>query len=323
MSPADSTSAMTASDDQPVPRPLGPDSHTWADFGSLMFHLMLPQAFVMQVAHPTIDAGVGEHSVYKTDPWGRIQRSHRMLWPVVYARPDTAVRKGAALRAYHRAIKGVDRHGRPYHALEPEAYGWVHMTGFDATVRMHALFGTPLSEDARREVFQEWRRMGLILGLREQDLPATEAAYWSHLHRMIDERLQLGDVACDLLDVRAFSHYPRPPGSRIPKPMWRLLLKAVAPAVRRMVVGTANPRFRSRFQLRWTRWDALWFSAYVHVLRVVLRLLPERWRYIPQAHDAMLDARQNPEAFLWERDVAHSQGDTLPRVLSSSMEVRR
>ncbi|MCR9091205.1 oxygenase MpaB family protein [Algiphilus sp.] len=318
MSPADSASALPASDDQPAPRPLGPDSQTWADFGSLMLHLMLPQAFVLQVAHPTIDAGVGQHSVYKTDPWGRIQRSHQMLWPVVYARPETAIRKGVALRAYHRAIKGVDRHGRPYHALEPEAYGWVHMTGFDATVRMHALFGTALSDDARREAFQEWRRMGLILGLREQDLPATEADYWSHLHRMIDERLTMGDVACDLLDVRAFSHYPRPPGSRIPKPLWRLLLKAVAPAVRRMVVGTAHPRFRSRFQLRWTRWDATWFAVYLRALRLILRLLPERWRYIPQARAAMLDARQNPEAYLWERDVVKRQGGAVPRVLPSS-----
>jgi uncharacterized protein (DUF2236 family) len=239
-----------------------------------MFHLMLPQAFVLQVAHPTIDAGVGEHSVYKTDPWGRIERSHRMLWPVVYARPDTTIRKGVALRAYHRAIKGVDRHGRHYHALEPEAYGWVHMTGFDATVRMHALFGTTLSDDARREAFQEWRRMGLILGLREQDLPATEADYWSHLHRMIDERLTLG----------------------------------------------AHPRFRSRFQLRWTRWDATWFAVYVRALRLILRLLPERWRYIPQARAAMLDARQNPDAYLWERDVVKRQGGAVPRVLPSSLK---
>lgn len=283
---------------------------------------MLPQAFVLQVAHPTIDAGVGEHSVYKTDPWGRIQRSHRMLWPVVYARPDTAFRNGVALRDYHRAIKGVDRHGRPYHALEPEAYGWVHMTGFDATVRMHALFGTALSDQQRHEVFEEWLRLGFILGLREQDLPATEADYWAHLHRMIDERLQLGDVACDLLDVRAFSQYPRPPGSRIPMPLWRLLLKAVAPAVRRMVVGTANPRFRNRFQLRWTRWDAAWFAAYVRVLRLVLRLLPERWRYIPQAHDAMLDARRHPEAYCWESDATQGQNETLSRGTPSPTEAR-
>ena len=66
-------------------QPLGPDSLTWQDFGSWRFHLMLPQAFVLQVAHPIIDAGVGEHSVYKTDPWGRAKRSTELLWPIVYA----------------------------------------------------------------------------------------------------------------------------------------------------------------------------------------------------------------------------------------------
>ena len=67
-----------------IPQPLGPDSYTWQDFGSWRFHLMLPQAFVLQVAHPIIDAGVGEHSLYKTDPWGRAKRyilgTVSMLW---------------------------------------------------------------------------------------------------------------------------------------------------------------------------------------------------------------------------------------------------
>lgn len=318
MPAADTAPASSAAaDTHTVPRPLGPDSYTWADFGSYMFHLMLPQAFVLQVAHPTIDAGVGDHSVYKTDPWGRIQRSHSMLWPVVYARPETAIRKGVALRDFHRSIEGTSRHGKRYHALEPEAYGWVHMTGFDATVRMHELFGRPLSAKARQQAFNEWRRLGLILGLRDADLPDTEAAYWAYFNRMIDERLIMGDVATDLLDVHAFPHYPRPPGSRIPLPLWRLLLKAVAPSVRRMVVGTASKRFRERFQLKWTRWDAAWFKVYVHSLRIVLRVLPERASYIPLAWQAIQDARQHPEAYLWECDVPASE--SLPRVARTDL----
>lgn len=312
MIPADATTASTAPETRTVPRPLGPDSHTWADFGSHMFHLMLPQAFVLQVAHPTINAGVGDHSVYKTDPWGRIQRSHSMLWPVVYARPETAISKGVALREYHRAIKGTDRHGKHYRALEPEAYGWVHVTGFDATVRMHALFGRPLNAQERQEAFAEWRRLGLILGLREADLPASEADYWAYFNRMIDERLIMGEVASDLLDVHAFTQYPRPPGSRIPMPLWRLTLRLIAPAVRRMVVGTSPQRFRDRFQLKWSHWDAVWFTAYVRSLRTVLRLLPEKRRYIPLAWEAIKDARQHPDAYLWERDIP--AGEAAPHV---------
>lgn len=320
MPPADTAPVSSQHEARSVPRPLGPDSHTWADFGAFMFHLMLPQAFVLQVAHPTIDAGVGDHSVYKTDPWGRIKRSTEMLWPVVYARPETAIAKGIALRDFHRTIKGKDRHGKRYHALEPEAYGWVHMTGFDATVRMHALFGQPLSAKARQDIFNEWRRMGLILGMREADLPESESAYWAHFNKMVDERLIMGEVASDLLDVHAFPQYPRPPGSRIPLPLWRLLLRAMAPAVRRMVVGTSNPRFRERFQLKWSRWDAAWFAVHVRSLRLILRLLPQRARYIPLAWRAIQDARRHPDAYLWERDAPADE--PLPHVSAQALAAR-
>lgn len=318
MSPADTAPAATTTpEDRTVPRPLGPDSHTWRDFGGLMFHLMLPQAFVMQVAHPVIDAGVGEHSVYKTDPWGRAQRSTEMLWPVVYARPQDAIGYGVRLREFHRAIKGVDKHGRRYHALDPEAYGWVHATGFDATVRMHDLFGEPLSPQARQESFDEWRRLGLILGLREADLPETEAEYWQRFNAIIDERAIMGDVASGLLDTAQIREIPKPPGSRIPDSLWRLLLRAIAPAARRMVVGTLPQRFRDRFALKWSRWDAAWFGIYVHSLRLILRLLPEKVRYVPLAWRAIEDARQHPEAFAWEIDAPAD--DPLPRQRQSAL----
>ena len=87
-----------------IPQPLGPDSYTWQDFGSWRFHLMLPQAFVLQVAHPIIDAGVGEHSVYKTDPWGRAKRSTELLWPIVYARPQKAIEMGIKLRERRKEL---------------------------------------------------------------------------------------------------------------------------------------------------------------------------------------------------------------------------
>jgi uncharacterized protein (DUF2236 family) len=310
--PHASTAAERGTSRAEAPRPLGPDSCTWSDFGSYMFHLMLPQAFVMQVAHPVIDAGVGEHSVYKTDPWGRAERSTKMLWPVVYARPETAIANGVALREFHRPIKGVDKHGKRYHALDPEAYGWVHMTGFDASLRMHELFGRPADASQRQRMFAEWQRLGRILGLREADIPQTEAEYWQHFNRMIDERLIMGEVASDLLDERQLLETPKPPGSRLPDPLWRLLLRLIAPGARRMVVGTLPGRFRSRFELRWSRWDAWSFGAMRRLLRLVLRLLPERRRYIPLAWKAIADARAHPEAYLWESEAPEDarEGET-------------
>lgn len=289
-----------------VPEPLGPDSYIWQDFGHYLFHFMLPQAFAMQVAHPTIDAGVGQHSVYKTDPWGRAKRSTEMLWPVVYARPEVAVQKGIELRELHRAIKGTDKQGKRYNALNPEAYGWVHGTGFDAMVRMHELFGTPPGPEKRAQMFEEWRRMGLMLGLREEDLPRTEEAYWEYFEDMIQNRLEIGEVASDLLGKTYYLEIPRPPGSSVPEPVWKLMLHLVSPVARLNLRGTLPESFRERFGIKWSRTDEIAFRALRRGVRAVVGLLPEKRRYIPLAWEAIDDARKHPQAYRWEEETSQA-----------------
>ena len=281
------------------PQPLGPDSYMWRDFGSWRYLLMLPQAFVLQVAHPVIDAGVGEHSVYRTDPWGRAQRSTKMLWPVIYSRPDEAIRKGKVLRELHREIKGVDKNGKRYFALDPEAYGWVHGTGYDASIRLHELFGTPPTPAQRQAMFREWRQIGLLLGVREQDLPATEAEYWVYFENMITQRLEMGDVARDILSDSYYFDQPPPPIRWLPDVVWRLSLQVTCRILRMNTYGSLPPRFREHFNIPWTDKDERRFRRWCRICRAVHHLTPKRMRYIPLARQAMRDARHHPEAYTW------------------------
>ncbi len=46
--------------------------------GDIRVLLYLPAALVLQVAHPAVGAGVDEHSVFRTDPWGRARRLARL-----------------------------------------------------------------------------------------------------------------------------------------------------------------------------------------------------------------------------------------------------
>ncbi|MDX1804170.1 MAG: oxygenase MpaB family protein [Alcanivorax sp.] len=292
-----SVSAQAISTVTEEPGTLGPDSCTWQDFGSWRFHLMLPQAFVMQVCHPVIDAGVGEHSVYRTDPWGRARRSTELLWPIVYARPEEAARKSRELRELHRQIKGIDKHGNKYFALDPQAYAWVHGTGFDATVRMHELFGKTPDRHQRDIMFREWRQFGLMLGIRDQDLPRTEQEYWQYFDNMIHERLEMGDVGRDLLREDHYLEIPKPPGSRMPDWLWRLVLQGAGRLMRMNLKGTLPAAFREKFGIRWTARDERRFRLWCRSYRVLHALTPRSWRYIPLARRAMNDARRHPEAY--------------------------
>lgn len=80
---------------EPDPEPPPPGGILWDIAGEVRSLLALPAALTLQVAHPAVGAGVDEHSVFRTDPWGRGERSLRsvMLW--VYG-GDAAAQEGRA-----------------------------------------------------------------------------------------------------------------------------------------------------------------------------------------------------------------------------------
>lgn len=270
----------------------------WQDFGSHLFQLMLLQAFVMQSAHPVIDAAVGKEKKYKYDPWGRARDSIALLWPVVYSRPQRAIDMGIRLHELHRHIKGVDKHGKRYHALDPEAYSWVHMTGFDAAVRLHEYFGRPLTQSQRQQAFREWQQMGSLLGIHPRYIPDTEAAYWTHFNQIIDERLQWGEVLDDLMDPLHYATWPVPPHLPwLPRWLWKTLATPASWLIHQLTIATLPARFRQRFGIRFRAPQRWTFNAFAWLVRSLYPWLPERLQFIPLARRARDDARRYPEAY--------------------------
>src|SRR4051794_23108904 len=134
-------------------------------------------ALLMQVAHPTVAAGVREHSDFERDPWGRLLRTLDFVNLLIYGGPDAAARTGRVLREMHKHIKGTAPDGTRYHALEPAAYAWVHATLAEVIVRAHRAFGRRLSGEELECFYGEWKAVGRLLGVRERDLPADWAGF--------------------------------------------------------------------------------------------------------------------------------------------------
>lgn len=298
-------------------QPLGPDSLMWKDFGAYHYQLMLPQAFVLQTAHPVIDAAVGKEKKYKHNPWGRAKDSIALLWPVVYSRPDKAIAMGHRLRELHREIKGVDANGKRYHALDPEAYSWVHITGFDVIVRLHEYFAEPLSAAQRAQAFQEWKQVGSLLGILEQHIPQSEAEYWDYFNKIIDERLEIGEVVRDLLSLSHYINYPKPPKSNLKDWQWRLLAYPIAWFHRCLTIETLPTRFKEKFSLKNNILDRLAFRCFSWGMRKFYPRLPEQKRYISLAYAAIEDARLHPEAYRYSpgEGEQHSAGVTVSETL--------
>ncbi|MFD4374231.1 oxygenase MpaB family protein [Streptomyces sp. NPDC058486] len=265
----------------------------WSVAGDVRALLMLPAALTMQVAHPAIGAGVDEHSVFRTDPWGRGERSLRSVQLWVYG-GEEAVAEGRRLRALHRDIQGTDAHGRRYHALTPAYYSWVHATGYPVYRHGLALLHRPLTEAQDRRLYAEWLQVGRILGIHDRDMPQTPEEFWPYYREVLAEELEATAVVRELLDPDA----PVPAPDRGPlllrlalRPLWPLLRRPFQRIRAFLTIGLMPPDARAAIGLEWTPEQERRLRRLARVVRAVVPVLPERLRYLPLARRAREAAR--------------------------------
>ena len=189
---------------------------TWRYAGDARILPFLGRAFLLQVAHPTIAAGVAEHSRFKEDPFGRFKQSYGLVLQTLYAADGERV--GAEVRASHRRITGVTAGGRRYHAFEPEAYFWVLATGYETVVVTAQRFLKPMSSSEERQAYDETRELGRRFGLRERDMPATLESFAEWYVWMLEDRIESNPTVTEVL---ATVRRPNPP-IPIPRLSWFL-----------------------------------------------------------------------------------------------------
>lgn len=132
------------------------------------------RALLMQSLHPLAMAGVAEHSDYRGDPWGRLQRTSTFLAVTTFGTADDAQRAVDRVRGIHRRVHGTAPDGRPYRADDPHLLEWVHIAEVDSFLRAHQRFGAaPLDQQGRDGYVADTARVATALGV--PDPPRTEA----------------------------------------------------------------------------------------------------------------------------------------------------
>ncbi|MGW4963710.1 oxygenase MpaB family protein [Nonomuraea sp. NPDC004186] len=279
-------------------QPFGPGSMHWDTTGEYRNLLVAGSALVMQTMHPAVGAAVAEHSTYKDDPWGRLTRTLVSIQKWVYGGADGPA-EGARLRRLHRQISGVDELGRPYHALNGEAWAWVHLSLFERFVALNRYFGTPFTVEQERRLYAESRQLGAILRVPEREMPADLEAFWRYFDAMVADRLEAHPTALDVLSVLRGT--PAPPG--LPRPLRRLWTPVGVGSGEFnyfVTVGTLPPAIRRKLGLPWTAREERRLRHLGHAVAVLTPRLPERLRYMPIAYHARKAARgpRRPERHL-------------------------
>ena len=131
------------------------------------------RALLLQSLHPLAMAAVAEHSGYRGDPWGRLQRTSYFLGVTTFGQAVDAQAAIRQVRQIHQHVIGIAPDGRPYAAADPRLLTWVHIAEVDSFLRAYIAFGArPLDQAGRDGYVADMARIAAELGV--PDPPRTQ-----------------------------------------------------------------------------------------------------------------------------------------------------
>jgi uncharacterized protein (DUF2236 family) len=111
------------------------------------------RALLLQSLHPLAMAGVAQHSDYRGDPWGRLQRTADFLAATTFGPATEAQAAVDMVKAVHGRVRGTAADGRAYSADDPHLLRWVHVAEVDSFLTAHDRYGQHRLSDAERDEY--------------------------------------------------------------------------------------------------------------------------------------------------------------------------
>jgi uncharacterized protein (DUF2236 family) len=151
-------------------------------------------ALLLQSLHPLAMAGVAQHSDYRVDPWGRLQRTADFLAATTFGPIPVAERSIAAVRKVHERVVGTAADGRPYSANDPHLLRWVHVCEVSSFLAAYQRFGgATLSPEEADAYVKDASLVARKLGVNEppgtvRELKAELREYRSELQSTKEAR---------------------------------------------------------------------------------------------------------------------------------------
>ena len=182
-------------------------------------------ALLLQSLHPLAMAGVADHSDYRGDPWGRLQRTSQFIATTTFGTIADASDLIRTINAVHRKVVGTDYRGRPYRARDPHLLRWVHVAEIWSFLECHRLYGRDrLSATERDEYVKQASRTGLMLGATDVPLSARE------LDAALEEYRPELEASPAAMDARHFL-LDGPPMAWADRPAYTLLREGAVAAL--------------------------------------------------------------------------------------------
>lgn len=241
------------------------------------------RALLMQAAHPLAFAGFYAHTDSLADPYGRLERTAQVMHTIYFGPQAEAERLTRRVRSMHSKVRGTLTEaagpypaGTPYAADDPELLLWVLTTLVDSALIVYSKYVTPLSQTERADYWEQYKVVGHLFGLSDDDMPSDIRAFDFYMHSMITGgKLHITPRARELsIDI-----VMKPPA-----PLWS---RGLVEAINQTTIGLLPPEIRAQYGFSWdpVRSVALHGGA-EYLRRLVVPRLPSKVRYVPEAPGA-------------------------------------
>ncbi len=256
----------------------GPESVTWRVNRESVLLLGGGRALLLQVAHPSVGAGVAQHSSYREDPWGRLSRTLDVTRRIVFGDTETAMRASLHLQGVHEHVQGTVEDGRhagdAYDARDHQLLLWVWATLVESALLIYTRYVGPLKVADVETYYEEQKRFLAACGAPAGTAPETFAQFMAWYDATIEETLEVTPAARDVAGAIL-----RP--SRLPLP-----LRPVFDVLNLATVGLLSPTLRDAYALGWGPQRERLLGASTSVVRRLMPLLPSLVREQPAARSA-------------------------------------
>jgi uncharacterized protein (DUF2236 family) len=188
---------------------VGPHSVSWRIFKNpIALYIGGLAAVILELAEPAVRTGVWEHSSFRTDPVGRLQRTALAAMVTVYGARSTARSMISGVVRMHAKVAGKTPAGMTYSAGDPRLLSWVHATAAFGIVEAYHQYVEPLSRAEVDTFYREGAPVAELYGAL--DSPASDAERQA-LFDSMRGRLEPSRIVFQFLGImRDAPAFPRP-----------------------------------------------------------------------------------------------------------------
>ncbi len=139
----------------------GPGSISWkvgSDWPSALVGGM--SGLVLGTLHPLVLAGTLDHSVFRTDPIGRLARTASFVMATAFGSTKVATGVVEYVNRLHRRVAGIAPTGDPYSASDPDLAVWTHVTIYGGFLEGHLRYAPRPIRGA--EIDGYWNEVALV-----------------------------------------------------------------------------------------------------------------------------------------------------------------